>query len=122
MPPQSSSPPSAVRPWTFPDAVWKQVKTILDRDDPPKHTGRPRKDRRRILEGIVFRFSQGCRWRQLPKAFGDDSTVHRAFQRWDRLGIFERVWSVLVQWRPELRDVVWKWEPPTSVLRRENSG
>ena len=28
-----------------------------------------------MLNGILFRLRNGCQWNQLPKQFGDDSTV-----------------------------------------------
>ena len=52
---------------------------------------------RAAINGVIFRLRSGCQWNKLPKHFGDDSSVHRWFQRWSRNGIFERVWAVLVE-------------------------
>ena len=47
----------------------------LDGRYPPKPKGHRRVDLRRVLNGILFRLRTGCQWNQLPKQFGDDSTV-----------------------------------------------
>ena len=36
---------------------------------------------RRILDGIIFRMRADCQWNRLPRELGDDSTIHRTFQR-----------------------------------------
>ena len=59
------------------------------------HGGRPRIDLRAALNGIIFRLRSGCQWNRLPDRFGDDSSVHRWFQRWCINGVFERIWAVL---------------------------
>jgi putative transposase len=68
--------------WEVPDGLWSRILPILEEDcPPPVNIGRPRADWRRIFNGIVFRLRTGCQWNKLPKQFGDDSTVHRWFQR-----------------------------------------
>jgi len=78
--------------------------------DPPKHTGRPRIDPRATLNAILFRLRSGCQWNQLPERFPDGSSVHRTFQRWVRLGLFVRIWAVLVEQCAELGGVNWAWQ------------
>ena len=41
---------------------------------------------------------------------GDDSTIHRTFQRWVELGVLERIWAVLVEGCDELGGVNWEWQ------------
>ena len=60
---------------------------------------------RRLLNGVVYKFRSGCQWNRLPKELGDDSTIHRAFQRWVRLGVFARVWAMLEEASEELGGV-----------------
>jgi transposase len=105
---------SSAAPWRLSDLSWRRIETILDAVDPPKGFGRPRADRRLLLEGIVYRLKTGRPWRQLPKAYGDDSTAHRAFHRWDEAGLFDRIWDLVSREDPELRGVSWKWEPVAS--------
>lgn len=67
--------------WEVPDELWDRLKPIILRHFPPARTGRPRTDLRRVVNGIIFRMRSGCQWNQLPREFGDDSTVHRGFRR-----------------------------------------
>lgn len=65
---------------------------ILEEDcPPPVNIGRPRADWRRIFNGIVFRLRIGFQGNKLPEQFGDDSTVHRWFQRWCKSGVMKRI-------------------------------
>jgi len=36
---------------------------------------RPFREHRQVLEGIVFRYRTGCRWRDVPDRFGPWKTV-----------------------------------------------
>lgn len=81
--------------WEVPDGLWERVEWLLHEYDPPKTTGRSRTDARRILDGIIFRFRTGCQWNHLPKVYGDDSTIHRAFQRWVEINLFKMICSLL---------------------------
>ena len=68
--------------WEVPDELWERVEPIILEEDPPKARGRKRADPRQMLNGIIFRLRSGCQWNRLPKELGDDSTIHRTFQRW----------------------------------------
>ena len=83
--------------WEIPDHLWEQIHPVILDMDPPKSTGRKRADPRRMLDGIIFRMRSGCQWNRLPRELGDDSTIHRTFQRWVELGVLEGIWAVLVE-------------------------
>ena len=68
--------------WEVPSVLWSIVSEILAQAYPRKRAGRPRACFRRILNAIIYRMRTGAQWNRLPKEFGDDSTVHRWFQRW----------------------------------------
>jgi len=82
--------------WQVGDELWNIIQNILDELDPPARTGRPRTDQRKALNGILHVMRSGCQWNQLPKQFGDDSSVHRTMQRWIGKDVFRRIWAVLV--------------------------
>jgi putative transposase len=73
------------------DEAWEAVQPILAEYDPPRRLGRKRIDQRQALDAIVYRLRSGCRWNHLPKEYPDDSSVHRTYQRWQRLGVLDRV-------------------------------
>lgn len=108
--------------WEVPDALWERIKALLDEVDPPKQTGRPRADARRILEAIIFRFRTGCQWNKIPRVYGDDATIHRTFQRWRRLGVFKRLWALLVAACAELGRVDWQWQAADTALGKARLG
>ena len=108
--------------WRVPDELWDEVKLILEQCDPPKRLGRKRIDQRKALDGIIFRLRTGCQWNQLPKEFGDDSSVHRTFQRWRRLGVFDRIWATLIEQCQELGGVDWQWQAADAALGKARLG
>ncbi|MFJ8310987.1 MULTISPECIES: transposase [unclassified Streptomyces] len=58
----------------------------------PRSTGgRKRSDDRRVLNGVVWKFSIGVAWRDVPERYGSWATLHTRFQRWAKDGTFERM-------------------------------
>jgi putative transposase len=82
--------------WALPDDLWQRIERLLNRFDPPKSRGRKRASVRPILDGLIYHFRTGCQWNQIPEVYGDDSTIHRTFQRWIKIGLFEMIWSLLL--------------------------
>jgi transposase len=108
--------------WRVPDAVWAKVEVLIDKYDPPKRTGRRRTDPRKALDGILYRGRTGCQWNALPAEFGDDSSVHRAMQRWVRCRLFENLWALLLSECEELGGVDWQWQSADCVLGKARHG
>ena len=118
-------PPAAIpvpTVWRVPDDLWALVRPVLDTYDPPKRTGRRRIDARAALDAIIFRLRSGCQWNRLPREFPDDSSVHRTFQRWVRIGVLERIWAALVEQCAELGGVDWTWQAADAALGKARSG
>src|SRR5215218_5319434 len=55
--------------WRVPDELWKIIEPILQEQDPPKSTGRPRVDQRAALDAIIFRMRSGSSGTDCPKSF-----------------------------------------------------
>lgn len=108
--------------WQVSDDLWDKIAPVLRELDPPKATGRKRVDARKQVEGIIFRMRSGCQWNHLPREFGDDSTVHRTFQRWIERGVFHRVWGLLVEECEELGGVRWEWQAADGAMGKARSG
>jgi putative transposase len=108
--------------WEIPDPVWDQLQPILAANYPTPPTGRPRINLRRALNGIIFRLRTGCQWNQLPKVFGDDSSVHRWFQRWVADDLFDQLWAVLLRECEELGGVDWEWQAVDGCLGKARFG
>ena len=108
--------------WDIPDDVWPPIQTILDEHYPAKRKGHRRVDRRRVLNGIIFRVRTGCPWHQLPACCGDDSTVHRHCQPWCERGILARLWAVLVETCEALGGVDWPWQAADAAMGNARMG
>lgn len=108
--------------WQVPDELWKEIEGVLNVLDPPKRTGRPRIDARPALDGIIYRLRTSCQWNHLPEQFGNDSSVHRTFQRWVDKGVFTAVWALLVKRCDDLGGVVWKWQAADGAMGKARSG
>ena len=52
-------------------------------------------DNRLFVEAVLFRFRAGIPWRDLPERFGGRKIVYQRFNRWARVGVFERVFRLL---------------------------
>ncbi len=76
------------------DSEWNRVVELL----PPENTGkqgRPRKDNRTILNGMIWIARSGTPWRDLPKRYGPWETVYSRFRKWIEDGIFDNIIRVL---------------------------
>ena len=108
--------------WEVGDELWKIIQPILIELDPPSWTGRDRVDQRAALNGIIYLMRSGCQWNHLPEQFGDDSSVHRTFQRWIRKGVLERIWATLVENCEELGGVDWRWQSADGAMGKARLG
>ncbi len=68
-----------------------QWKLISDLFPSPASTGRPPRDRRIVMEGILWILRTGCPWRDLPGEFGPWETVYGCFNRWNADGTLDAV-------------------------------
>ena len=108
--------------WHVSDELWGYMEGLIDVEDPPPSTGRPRIDPRAALDAIIFRMRTGCQWNQLPDDFPDDSSVHRTMQRWQSLGLFEKLWAILVERCEELGAVDWNWQSADGAMGKARFG
>jgi transposase len=80
------------------DEQWKVIEPLI----PPwprraDGKGRPPKDPRTLLNGMLWILRTGAPWKDLPARYGDDATCHRRFQRWTLDGTFEAIRRTLLQ-------------------------
>ena len=72
----------------------KRIQPLL----PPEYTGkkgRPRKNNRTMLNGMLWMNRSGAQWRQLPKRYGPWQSVYARFAKWRDDGIWENIFSEL---------------------------
>ena len=76
------------------DERWERIQPLL----PPEYTGkkgRPRKDNRIMLNGMLWMSHSGAQWRQLPERYGPWQSVYARFVKWRDDGIWEKIFSEL---------------------------
>lgn len=74
---------------------WARIAPLLPPQHPP--TGRPNKDHRTLLAGMLWVVRTGAAWRDLPEQFGPWETVHGRYRRWRKAGIWQRILDALEQ-------------------------
>ena len=72
-----------------------QWELIADLFPPPARTGRPRRDRREILDAVLWILRTGAPGRDLPTEFGPWATVWDLFDTWNNDGILDAILSRL---------------------------
>jgi len=76
------------------DAQWECVRALLPTQEPGQ--GRPRRDDRQVLCGILWIMDTGSSWRDLPEEeFGPNSTVHGRYRKWCKEGLWPRIVGAL---------------------------
>ena len=108
--------------WRVDDELWAEVDKVLEEHDPPARLGPDRIDQRKALDGVIYRMRSGVQWNRLPKEFGDDSSVHRTFQRWVKRDVIARLWAVLVKGCQGLGGVDWQWQSFDCALGKARHG
>ena len=63
--------------------------------------GRPRKQDRRVLNGIFFILRTGASWRDLPERYGPYTTVYNRFNRWAKRGVWGGIFAALAERSPD---------------------
>ena len=71
------------------DEAWAVIEPHLPRGLP----GKPRVDDRRVISGILHVLKVGCRWRDVPPAYGPATTIYNRYNRWSRRGLWQRVFE-----------------------------
>jgi hypothetical protein len=76
------------------DAEWERVRALLPKQKPG--LGRPRRDDRQVLCGILWIMDTGSSWQDLPEEeFGPNSTVHGRYRKWLKEGLWSRIVEAL---------------------------
>lgn len=88
--------------------VWERVEPLLPKYRVTRAGGRPRVDRRLVLDGILYVLRTGCQWKAAPAEFGSASTLHRYSNRRKRARrwVVERSHS----WINRFRRLLIRWE------------
>jgi transposase len=80
------------------DEQWEILEPLIP--DPPRRAdgkGRPWRDPRDVLNGILWILRTGAPWRDLSERYPPYQTCHRRFQRWNEEGVLDEVLRALAE-------------------------
>ena len=106
-----------VSPGRISDELWDHIGPLLTVEKPRKKSGRPRRDDRLLLEGLIWLWRSGEQWAALPAEFGPKSTCHARFREWIESGALAKVWPLLISECGELAGLAAPWQEIDGALR-----
>lgn len=89
--------------------LWIMVEPLLPKHNRSAKGGRPRKDDRAVLHGILFVLHSGIPWEELPLelGFGCGMTCWRRLRSWQSQDVWERLRLCLHSRLPEYDEIDW---------------
>lgn len=80
------------------DEQWAAIVPLIPA--PPRRfdrRGRPRREDRAVLNGILWVLRTGAAWHDLPARYPSYPTCYRRFQQWRRGGAMDQILTALVE-------------------------
>jgi transposase len=78
------------------DEQWKTLDDLIPKPALRKdRRGRPWKNRRAVLNGILWVLRTGAPWAEIPDRYPSYQTCHRRFQQWVRSGVMKGILEAL---------------------------
>ena len=78
------------------DKEWEVIEPLLP-ELPSGERGRPWRDNREVLDGILWVLRTGAPWRDMPKEYPSYQTCHRRFQQWSNDGTLKKVLTTITE-------------------------
>ena len=69
---------------------YERIKDML-----PRQRGNVRHSNLDVLNAILYVAENGCKWRALPKEFGNWNTIYVRMNRWAKHGVLDRIFEAL---------------------------
>ena len=61
----------------------------------PRQRGNVRINNIRLINAILYITENGCKWRALPKSYGNWHTIYVRMNRWSKSGVLQRIFQAL---------------------------
>lgn len=97
------------------DAQWTRIEPLMPSSDGLR--GRPFRDHRQVIEGIVYRLRTGIAWRDLPASFGPWQTIWKRHRRFASDGTWDRIHASLVAQADARGELDWSVSVDSTVNR-----
>jgi putative transposase len=108
--------------WLMPDPLWELVEPVLPPEPAKPKGGRPRVDRRGVMDGIFYRLRTGCQWKAIPRSLVAGSTAHDYFQAWQEAGVFYRLWHEALKVYDDKVGIEWFWQALDGAMTKAPLG
>ncbi len=95
--------------------MWARVEPLLPSSD--GRPGRPFRDHRQVIEGVIYRLRTGIPWRDLPVEFGPWQTVWKRHARFSRDGTWDAVLTRLLTDADASGELDWAVSVDSTVVR-----
>lgn len=102
------------------DAQWDLIEPLL----PPQRSGkgRPMRDHRQVVEGVIYRYRCGLAWRDLPASFGPWQTVWKRHRRFSGDGTWDKVLAALLAQADAAGEIDWIVSVDSTINRAHQHG
>lgn len=97
------------------DAQWERIVPLMPSSEGQR--GRPFRDHRQVVEGIIYRLRTGIAWRDLPRSFGPHQTVSKRHRRFCADGTWDKIHARLVAEADAEGDVDWQVSVDSTINR-----
>ena len=74
------------------EAQYRHIERCL-----PTQRGNVTLNNLQVLNAILYVAEHGCKWRGLPKQFGNWHTIYTRLNRWSKNGVLDRIFTQLQQ-------------------------
>ena len=61
----------------------------------PRQRGNVSMSNRQVVNAILYVTENGCKWRALPKSYGNWHTIYVRMNRWSKSGVLQRLFEAL---------------------------
>jgi len=102
------------------DAQWARISPLMPSSDGKQ--GKPFRDHRQVVEGIIYRYRTGVAWRDVPAEFGPWQTVWKRHRRLAGDGTWDRVLAALVSQADAAGLVNWQVSVDSTITRAHQHG
>lgn len=97
------------------DEQWDLIEPLLPPQQP--RLGRPMRDHRQVLEGVIYRYRCGLAWRDLPSSFGPWQTVWKRHRRFSQDGTWDEIHQALLARADQVGDIDWTVSVDSTINR-----
>ena len=104
------------RRYEIDDEQWDLIRDFFPENR--KRRGRPWRDHRQVLNGILWVLSSGAAWRDLPERYGPWQTAYDRYDRWQNDGTWDRILEALQMEADERGLLDWsQWNIDSTIVR-----